>query len=450
MRWLLGSLLFFASCAPDPVTLRADVPFESGDASALVAILRPNLPPELRAYAIVDGQLDAPWNVGVEAEDAWTVQVLVYDAPLAELRIDPGAVKPTTEDVSRPLPTPDRVLTRRLSDRALDGDWSTSTPMDTALAAVRLPILCETFARTEVRLPNDTPATFVVALDDTRALLGTLAGEMYVAHPDGRLDSVTSTLGIVYDAFAVADDEVYLGVEGGLVTHVRVAGAALTVLDAERVGNDDVLFLDGEPGTELRFLLDQERAQRRDEEGWHRVFGIGRPRGLGAIGGGLARAVLGYEPHLYGLETDRDPEDLVTDSTIAGGVTTLGRTPLGVVAGTEYGQLYRRKGPDDWEYLEGLDPALLQIRGIATYEEGFVYVRPDGLLQVVGGQACPYITTVSEVGDPDDPQIGVPVEDAARTGGRAELTIVGRDIAVLGWRGPEDARRPELWWLRPE
>ncbi len=450
MRWLFASLVLLASCAPDPVTLRADVPFESGDASALVAILRAEQPPELRAYTIEDGRLDPAWNVGVEADDSWTVQVLVYDAPLADLRLSPGVVKPTTDDVSRPLPTPDRVLTRHLAARTLDDGWSTSTPMDSALEAVRLPSLCATFDRTEVRLPTDTPAMFLVAIDDERALLGDLAGDLHLAYPDGRLQSVTSTLGLIYDAYADDAGDLFLGGEDGRVLRARLVGDALEVIDTETIGNDDILFLDGDrdPSAEVRFVLDEGLARKRDANGWTTIFTFGRPRGLLAYGD-HARAVVGYNPHAWAMDPDEELEDLVTASTIAGGVTALGVTPLGVVAGTEYGQLYRRNGQDDWVFLEGLDPALLQIRGIATYEEGFVYVRPDGLLQVVGDEACPYITTVAEVGDSDDPQIGIPVEDAARTGGRAELTIVGRDIAVLGWRGPESSRRNELWWLRP-
>ncbi len=450
MRWSPPLLLALVCCAPDPVTLRADVPFEASDASAIVALLRPNEAPELRAFVIEDGAIEPAWNLPVADTDRWKVQVLVYDVPLTELGLEAGVLVPVTEGASRALPSPARVLTRQLANRSLLDNWETSAPIDADVAALRLPLVCATFDPVEVDLPDDAPAMFLVALDDARLLMGNRDGAMYVATPDGALEPITSTVGLVYDAFADDAGDLYLAATDGLVVHARVVADRLEVLSTESVGNDDVLFIDGETevGSEVRFVLDTERAQRRDASGWSRIFGFGRPRGIASIGGGLGRAVVGYNPFAWTFDV-MDLEDNVTDSTIAGGVTSLGRTPMGIVAGTEYGQLYRRNGNDDWTFLEGLAPELLQIRGIAAYEDGFVYARPDGVLQVVEGQACPYVTTVRRLGESSATEIGVPVEDAARDGGRAELTVVGRAIAVLVWRGPENDRKPQLWWFRP-
>lgn len=443
------ALLWGAACSKEAPVLRADIPLAPSDRSVLIALLRANKV-EARAYAVEDQQLDAPWMLGFESEEELRLQVLGYSQTLAQLQLQPGPLSFAAIDApGRPLPTPARVVERRLADANLS-EWTEVDAADVELLGQRLPLRCTNFSISEATLPDEVRAMFLVVSGE-RLLLGNADGEVYLARPDGSF-TLLATLGRFFDAFALDDGTIYLGGRSGQIWRATLSTTDPPVLTATIAATlpdgGDVLFLTGDPaGTAEELYAATEQGLYSPIGGtWTRRYNQGRPRGLAWLGAGTPRGVYGYEFFLRGLQDGNEVQDQVHFNTAAGGMTVVAHVPgLGGVGGVEYGTLYRRIRQSEWEPVAGLEPSIFQIRSIAPYGFGFVYARPDGVLEVLDGKGCDAYPTVRVVGDPDPAELGQKVEDGIDNGGRTELTVVGRDLAALGFRG--GGRSPRLFWF---
>lgn len=440
-------LLLAASCRPEPVTVRADIPVDANDKSVIIAVRSPAGAPQVRAFDVVDGEIDPPWLIDLEESSSLSIDVLAYERTLAELDVTAGTLTPVEEGPRRALPEPARVFHQTITDDLVD-EWTRLDALPEALAAIRIESPCHVFDVTKVSLPEDVPATFLVAVDD-RLLLGNAAGGLYIASPDGTFARLVYE-GVFADAYAEDDGTLHLVGARGRVVRARLVADEFEVLEDETVGAQDLHFVAGDPaGGTIRFVSSISRVHAHDEEGWREAFSVPKPRGMSWIGDGRVRGIFGYESDVRGLEDGEDAVDAVHSTIIAGGITALGFVEgFGAVAGTEFGQLYLRRRQNDWLFLQGLDPALLQIRDIVAYRDGFLYARPDGILEVVGTVACPHTTPIGPTNDPERPELGDKVEDIVETGHRSELTVVGIDVAALALVGA-GARVQRLVWFRP-
>jgi hypothetical protein len=446
------ALLLLGGCSKDAPILRADIPLEPGDRSVLISLLRPNSI-EARAYAVEDQQLDAPWMLGFEAEEELRLQVLGYSQSLAQLQLPAGPLNfAETGAPSRPLPAPTRVVERRLAEATL-GEWTEVGAADAEVLTRRLPLRCTNFTVSEAILPNEVRAMFLVATRD-HLLMGNADGEIYLAKSDGTFTRL-ATLGRFYDAFAQDDGTVYLGGESGQIWRATLSRTEPWVLTATLAvtlpDGGPVLFLAGDPAGAPGELYAATDQGLYSEVGgtWTRRYSQGRPRGLAWLGAGTPRGVYGYEFYLGGLRDGALVEDQVHFNTAAGGMTAVAHVPgLGGIGGVEYGTLYRRLRQGEWDPVGDLEPSIFQIRSIAPYGFGFVYARPDGVLEVLEEQGCEAYPTVRVVGDPDPAELGAKVEEGIDNGGRTELTVVGLNLAALGFRG--GGTSPRLFWFLVE
>lgn len=445
------SILTAFGCGKEAPVLRADIPLGPQDQSALIALLRPNRV-EVRAYAVVDQQLDSPWMLGFEPDDELRLQVLGYSQTLAQLQLQPGPLSFAAEGApSRPIPAPGRVLERRLAEATL-GEWTEVDVADPELLGRRLPLRCTNFAISEAPLPNGVRAMFLVASRE-RLLVGNADGQIYLARPDGSF-TLLATLGRFFDAFAQDDGTLYFGGEAGQIWRATLSTTNPPVLTATLAATlsdgGPVLFLAGDPaGAPGELYAATDQGLYSEVEGtWTRRYSQGRPRGLAWLGAGSTRGVYGYEFFLRGLQGGVEVEDQVHFNTAAGGMTAVAHVPgLGGVGGVEYGTLYRRLRQGEWDPVGALEPSIFQIRSIAPYGFGFVYARPDGVLEVLEEQGCDSYPTVRIAGDPDPAELGLKVEEGITNGGRTELTVVGSNLAALGFRG--GGASPRLFWFVP-
>ncbi len=444
------AILTVLGCSKEAPVLRADIPLGPLDRRALIALLRPNQV-EVRAYAVEDQQLDSPWMLGFEPEEELRLQVLGYSETLAQLQLQPGPLSFASEGApGRPLPAPARVLERRLAEATL-GEWTELDVADPELLGRRLPLRCTNFAISEAPLPNEVRALFLVASRE-RLLMGNAAGEVYLARPDGSF-TLLATLGRFFDAFAQDDGTLYFGGESGQLWRGTLSTSNPPVLTATLAAtlpdSGPVLFLTGDPAGAPGELYAATDQGLYSEVGgtWTRRYNQGRPRCLAWLGAGSTRGVYGYEFFLRGLQDGVAVEDQVHFNTAAGGMTAVAHVPgLGGIGGVEYGTLYRRLGQAEWDPVGALEPSIFQIRSIAPYGFGFVYARPDGVLEVLEEQGCDSYPTVRIANDPDPAELGLKVEEGITNGGRTELTVVGLDLAALGFRG--GGASPRLFWFK--
>lgn len=443
---LVGGL--FLACGQEAPVLRADIPVRAEERSLLVGILRPNSV-EVRAFPLVEGRVESPWMIGFEADEGLNVQVWTYTQTLGELRLSPGVQSFVTAG-GRPLPTPSRVLSRPLADATL-GEWTELPAPDPRLSGLRLPLSCTSFTVQEEPLPDQVRASFMVS-SLGRLILGNLNGEVYWARPDGNF--VLLGRGPRFnDAFAQSDGTIHLAAASGELWRATLSSADPPVwtatLAATLPDRDDVWFIVGDPaaGSEERYVATGYGLYRFQGGAYQLALSRNGPRALSWMGPGVVRGIYGYEYFVTGLEAGLPVEDNVHSNVAAGGMTALGWVPgFGGVGGVEYGTLYRRRGQDDWVPIEGLAPTIFQIRAVAPYVDSFVYARPDAIIEIVDGRGCDVYPTVLVPNDPDPAELGVKVEEGVTNGGRVELTVVGTDVAALGFRGR--GQSPRLFWFR--
>lgn len=447
-------LLAVTACGPErPPPLVTELPLTATDQSVILGAVRGGETIELAALPIRDGRVEAPSTLPL-ATEALTLFALAYAEDLDGLALDPGPLTLASPDApTRPLPEPDRLF-RQVIEGATAGPWEELPRLEPPLRDARLPARCSRFTPRELRVPGDVSPTFLVASGDA-ILLGNLAGEIHRVTRDGRATRLF-TGRLYFDARARADGRLELAGEGGqLDLGTLIPGdpprLEVTPLATLPTGGE-LLFFTGDPGGDERFAASDSGEVLRFAAGaWTPIFQRPRPLGLAWLGPGMVRGVFANEFYLYGRDESGVGEDSVHASAIAGKVTSVALVPaVGPVAGTEYGQLYVRRSQGDWVFLEQREPALTQIRDVAAFGPGFLVARADALVQAIGETFCPSPTPYGRPGDADRPEIGLEVRDGYARRGRAELTVVGRDAVVTGWRGPEAERTPRLVWFSAE
>jgi hypothetical protein len=455
-----------SACSDDPpLPLRSELPVEATDRSVIVAIRRESAL-DVHAFRLINGEVTEPWILPLTESDTFRLFALAYTEDLETLGLQPGKITPAeTNEISAPLPPTTRAFEQTFANGQVSA-WSTKPfrEIEPELASFRISIAsrCVDFELTTLSLPHDDAPRF--ALDaQGRLLFGDVAGRLFVSPPGGPISELDQT-GQYFDAYADDEGTLWLSAGAGGIFSGRLVGEELELVQQSTVTIDgsarDVLFLDGDKtaGVDDRFaLVNSGHLAHDDGNGWvQRYHGRG-PRGLAWIGANDARAVQGYEPEVYHPEAV-DPEgdgtgDAVNMSTIDGGVTVIGHVRgYGVYAGMQYGALRRRVEEDNWSTLT-IEPAHSQVRGIAEYPAGFVYARPDGVIQVLARsddpreQACPNGQLISQPNDPQAPVVGFDVGESIGYGARTELTVVDRHVAVFGTQLEGGVPKPVLFWL---
>lgn len=187
--------IFLAGCGQAQVPdLRLELP--AGDHRSAVLVFTGNTGvvvdgPTLWALDVADPD---PALLPLPEEARYQVTALLFDVPLSELDLSPGAV--TLDDggaeVSRPLPAPDTLVTAQvLADGA--GAWKPLDALPDDLAALRLPVPTRCRRTTGERLPGEAPGSVRWAIPYTppgarapdRVLVAMADDTMWMAQADG-------------------------------------------------------------------------------------------------------------------------------------------------------------------------------------------------------------------------------------------------------------------------
>lgn len=441
------------ACGSESVLLETQIPLIADDQSLIVSVAELDRVSELRAYAVQDRQIDAPWLLSYRAESQWTLHALTYQNSLSQLGLTAGPLGLAGPDEPRrPLPRPDRILQSNLMQGAI-GDWETEDTLAASLAAVRLPANCAPFQFDPYPLPGGVLVTFMVVAHE-RLLMGNLNGELYLAQSDGQFRRLEQS-GLFYDAYVQTDGTMYLGGPNGRISRARwtdpndpMSSLELTDL-APLPSPADVWYIDGNPasGTSEHFVgLSDRSLHRFQNDAWTQLLAASdQIQQLVWLGPDFVQAVIDDERFVIGYDQNQPTQEIIVNASIPGGITFLARVdPLGAVAGTGFGQLYVRNNLGDWNLLSEEAPAREQIRGIHAYDSGMIFVRETILTQVLDQEICA-VRTVVNLTD----RLGNSTRSEASDGGRAELSVVGREVVIQGQQTIDGQTVPVLFWFRP-
>lgn len=108
--FLIAAAVFAAACSPSPI--RIDIPFDSSDRSALIAVEEGGA---LEVYAVGEAERTSMPVLkrleGFEPEDGMRITVLLYRRTLADYDIRPGLLSPAQNIAnSRDVPNEDRIV----------------------------------------------------------------------------------------------------------------------------------------------------------------------------------------------------------------------------------------------------------------------------------------------------------------------------------------------------
>lgn len=339
---------WLAACSDAVVWL--EPPPLQDEATLLLALVSPDRT-QLRAFRLEPRpeviSFDAPPEV-------LRLEALLYAEPLDTLGLEAGTVPLLSGGEGAFVPVPDRSFRAELTGRMASA-WSSEPPSE-AVATLRIPAAMPTGCREPMTatfaLPGaEQPVSFIVALDDTTALIGAET-RLYVFDGDEPREITPLPAGLPLRAAAIdpdgtlwfgGDRELWRGrYEGGVLSAEPIAEKApsASALLQWLATAGPALFVLSREGELFRF----DRATRV----WTSLHQFPPSEydegGVVALGPDQAAAVLGSENTIVRVRTTSvTTETLALDSV---GMSGLGLIPgLGLFIGTTSGTVvFQREG----------------------------------------------------------------------------------------------------------
>lgn len=382
MRRFVPVLAMLSACGTesrDP--LRFEVPVRP-EHRAVVIAFEHAAALEVIAQAIDMGAI-APLERPLE-EDV-RVTVLLYTHTLDEMGMREGALE--LSEGGQPLPEADLTL----EAHPLPGtkaSWSEVQRRSAAVDAFRIATPCRSFSPQTLEL-GASPAVFSVGVAGDGVLIGSEDGSLHIFAGAERKATLTPNARFKTAMRDPLDARVvWFGAAGGEIWRGEV-DAVLSSIDFTRTSTlgsqDDVLFLDGDPSSDLFAQLSGRQVFHFDGVRWSFlgvIDGRGRATGIARIGDGVALSAWAdclcvIEHHFDGRSTEIN---VPANSITSNGISALVHDPqYGTISGSFIGEIFEaRERPDAWTKIEGTY-STLKVTSIARYGDGFVYSDQRGV-----------------------------------------------------------------------
>lgn len=391
-----------AGCGEDDPLgpLRLELPVRARHRAAIIELRSGDEPGTLVAADVVDGIIE-PVMRNLEPDVVTQVTALLYEVPLAELSIPPGAVAALAPGSDgRPLPPPSEIH-RADVDGAAEASWTALSALPEDLGSVRLPPLdlCARFSPRGVSLGDSASPTSALALDDTWALVMTEGPEVFFVDGARVVRQAISTP--LSSGYVRADGEVWLGGAGGAIFRGVFTADPEPQLTLTREGTvssaERVIDLVGAPDGAIEHFAMTSNDDPDEVWGAFEWFDGERWRQPGlrrntphdatwvARGFGLFASFF-REGEVFGVRDGRETS-IVVSSVLLGSVVVIEQIPgLGMVAATTAGDVHVQPPGGDWRRITG--STTQRIGDVHGYDGGLVYLRgtavahypPDGAL----------------------------------------------------------------------